>query len=131
MATELISKQTRRAFREWLVGWVLGKIEDLFDNHDVQHINLPPEQLPSGARRALVERYYASINWSNPADIRKILDVYEAILLDIPPEDHEKKDAFVTLLQRDGYIYPYSVVWFILLHVLVFEVVDSYPAYPS
>src|SRR5262249_38601481 len=47
MATELISKKTRQEFREWLVGWVLRKIEDLFDNHDVKHINLPPEQLPS------------------------------------------------------------------------------------
>ena len=50
MATELISKKTRQEFRERLVGWVLRKIEDLFDNHDVKHINLPLEQLPSGAR---------------------------------------------------------------------------------
>jgi hypothetical protein len=105
MATELISKKTRQEFREWLVGWVLRKIEDLFDNHEVKHINLPPEQLPSGARRSLVECYYASIDWTNPVDVRKILDVYEDILLDIPQADYEKKDAFITLLKRDGYTY--------------------------
>jgi len=105
MATELISKKTRQEFREWLVGWVLRKIEDLFDNHDVKHINLPPEQLPSSARRSLVECYYASIDWTNPADVRKILDVYEDILLDIHQEDPEKKDSFITLLKRDGYTY--------------------------
>lgn len=105
MTTELISKKTRRAFREWLVGWVLRKIDDLFDNHNVKCISLPPEQLPSGSRRSLVECYYAFIDWTNPVDVQKMLPVYEEILLEIPPEDKEKKDYFLTLLKRDGYSY--------------------------
>jgi len=108
MATELISKKTRQEFREWLVGRVLRKIEDLFNNHDVKHVNLPPEQLPSGDRRSLVECYYASIDWTNPADVRKILDVYEDILLDIHQENDKKKDSFIALLKRDGYAYDES-----------------------
>lgn len=106
MATALISKKTRQEFREWLVvGLVLREIDNLFDNHDVKHLNLPPEQLPTGARRSRVEGYYASIDWTNTSDVRKILGVYEDILLDIPQEDYKKKDAFIALLKRDGYTY--------------------------
>jgi hypothetical protein len=102
MVTELISRKTRREFREWLVGSFLREIEDLFVSHNIECVDVPTGQLPSGQRRSLVERYYASIKWDKPTDIRKILDVYEDILLDIPDD---KKEYLVNLLKRDGYFY--------------------------
>ncbi len=102
MATELISRKTRREFREWLVGSFLREIEDLFVSHNIACVDVPTDQLPSGARRSLVERYYASITWDKPTDIRKVLNVYEDILLDIPDD---KTEYYVNLLKRDGYSY--------------------------
>jgi hypothetical protein len=102
MGTELISGKTRREFRECLVGSFLREIEDLFSSHNIACVEVPTEQLPSGQRRSLVERYYASIEWDKPTDIRKILNVYEDILLDIP---EDKKAYLVNLLKRDGYFY--------------------------
>ena len=101
MPADLISKKTRREFREYLVGSVLREIEGLFDNHDVERIAVPSEALPQGARRSLVECYYASIDWTDLSCVRKILDVYEEILLDMT--DGDKKQYFLSLLKRDGY----------------------------
>ena len=79
MATELISRKTWREFREWLVGRFSRELEDLFVSHNIACVEVPTDQLPSEARRSLVERYYASITRDKPTDIRKILNVYEDI----------------------------------------------------
>lgn len=84
MPRDLISKKTRCEFREWLVGWTLRTIDDLFNNHNVRFESLPDDLLPSGERRARVECYYASIDWNKSQDIRRILDAYEDILIEIP-----------------------------------------------
>lgn len=100
MPNELISKKTRREFREYLVGCYLKQIEEIFDDHNVQCADVPINRFPSGARRSLVERYYASINWNNPLDVRKILNIYEEILLDLRDEP---QIPFIRLLKIDGY----------------------------
>jgi len=100
MPRELISKKTRREFREYLVGCYLKQIEEIFGDHNVQCVDVPVNRLPTGARRSLVERYYASINWNNPLDVRKILDIYEEILLDLRDE---QQIPFIRLLKIDGY----------------------------
>ena len=100
MSKELVSKKTRREFREYLVGWYLRQIEEIFDDHNVQHVDVPTEKLPTGERRSLVECYYASINWNDPSDVRKILNIYEDILFDL---QDEQKTLFVNLLKKDGY----------------------------
>jgi len=102
MSKELISKKTRREFREYLVGCYLRQIEEIFDDHDVQRADVPNENLPTGERRSLVECYYASIDWNDPSDVRKILDIYEEILFDL---QDEQKASFVNLLKKDGYSY--------------------------
>lgn len=101
---DLISRQTRLAFREHLVGWTLRTITDLFDAADIPHVSMPQESLPSGMRRSLVEEYYAGVDWSSARDVRKVLRVYEDILAELDPEsrDHEKLS---NLLGRDGYVY--------------------------
>lgn len=105
MPQELISKKTRYEFREWLVSWTLQTIGDLFDNHDVKLISLPEDKLPSGQRRSLVERYYASIDWSNPRDVRRILNIYQDILIEIPSAEEEVKQKLIRCLKKDGYTY--------------------------
>ena len=76
---------------------------------------MPDEKLPSGERRSLVEEYYASINWSDLSDVRKILNVYQDTLNDIDEElgDNTGIDSYlekartrlIKCLKRDGYEY--------------------------
>lgn len=105
MPRELISRGTRYEFQEWLVDWTLREIEVLFANHNVRHVSLPAEKLPNGQRRSLVECYYASIDWSNPQEIRQILNAYEDILIAAPAQYEEGKQKLIRYLERDGYKY--------------------------
>lgn len=79
MNTELISIKTRQVFREQMVGWVLREISDEFDAAKVD-CNLSFQPSVSGQRRTLIEQYYHTVDWSNSADIKKILMVFENVL---------------------------------------------------
>ncbi len=108
MSGGLVSKKTRSEFREWLVGSPLRVIRELFDDRGVALGSVPASQLPGGDRRSLVEEYYASIDWSNPTDVQKILNVYEDIMLDVVDRDPSQLTRFKRLLERDGYEYEGS-----------------------
>lgn len=107
-----ISKQTRIAFREHLVGWTLRTISDLFDAAEIPRADVSHLSLPTGARRSLVEEYYAGVDWSSPRDIKKVLRAYEQILnglenpvgMSLDYAERERK-KLVGLLQRDGFVY--------------------------
>lgn len=103
MTRNLISKRTRREFREWLVSWTLREISDLFDDEGIIHVSLPDEELPSGMRRSLVEEYYAGVDWANPTDVRRVLNAYEHILRSIGADSQEGKTILVKCLERDGF----------------------------
>jgi hypothetical protein len=124
MTENLISKQTRIAFREHLVdpaqwvGWTVSKIADLFDAADVRR-DETCQPACSGQRRTLVEQYYATISFARHQDVRRILNVYEAVLRTIE-ENLEHPDAedsplervlqrerarLTNLLKRDGWEY--------------------------
>lgn len=115
MGRSLLSKQTRTAFRELLVGYVLREIADFFDGAGVPLGELPEHLTISGQRRTLVEEYYAGVDWTSWGDVRAVLRAYEAILLDLssraedpfqPSEEAASEVAKLTrLLRRDG------VVW--------------------
>lgn len=105
MRKELISKRTRLEFREWLVSWTLRTIEDLFEGHNIGHVPLPVEELPGGQRCSLVECYYASVDWTNADHVRRVLDAYEDILLEIPDECSQQKEKLIKYLERDGHAY--------------------------
>lgn len=102
---DLISKNTRREFQEYLVRGTLRQISNLFDSHDIKYVELPPEKLPSGERRALVECYYASVDWQNPGDVRKVLSLYEDILAGMEGWGAKYKERLIRFLQKDGYSY--------------------------
>ena len=101
---DLISRRTRRAFREALVNRCLAEISELFDGVGVRHVDLPAHRLPSGQRRSLVEGYYASVNWQDPSDIGRIFDVYQAVLADLPV-DNQLRLALIENLRGDGWYY--------------------------
>jgi len=101
---DLISKQTRLAFREHLVGWTLRTISDLFDAADIPRMEVAENQLPSGQRRSLVEQYYAGVDWSSPQDVRKVLRVYEDILAELDPHSKDYQ-RLANLLRRDNLVH--------------------------
>ena len=76
---DLISKRTRNAFREFLVGWSVGDIRMLFEevgifpdlNHD------PPER---GDRRRFVEQHYHTLDVREPATARRLVSAYAEML---------------------------------------------------
>ena len=99
---ELISQKTRREFREWFVeNSHLREIEASFADADIARSPLTVEPTLGGERRALVEQYYASIDWTNHAHVRRVLDVYEVILDRV--EDGDRYQHMVRVLERDGY----------------------------
>lgn len=77
---DLISPSLRLAFREFCVGLVLRQIDDFFQMAKIQRSTLPPDRPISGARRSLVEEYYAAIDWTNPIDAEKFLKVLGLVL---------------------------------------------------
>lgn len=106
MPRDLVSKRTRREFQEHLVGWTLRTIDNLFQDQDLEPFPLPSEYLPPGERRGRVEEYYANIGWTDPHDVRKVLNVYEEVLSSISGGDSQSqgsKEKLVRCLERDGY----------------------------
>jgi len=102
-----ISKPTRLAFREYLVGTTLRYIADVFDSADI--LRGTSTVIVSGARRSFVEEYYAGVDWASPADVKKVLRAYEQILS--RAEELSETDKYEArhlkglsaALRRDGY----------------------------
>jgi len=101
----VLSKRTLTEFREHLVGWTLRTIDDVFMNHGIISADVPAERLPSDQRRSLVEQYYAAIDLSNPQDVKRLLAVFEDILIEIPEEYAASREKLLSYLKRDGFDY--------------------------
>lgn len=113
---DILSKKTRSEFREFFVGSTLREISQEFDCADIPFDSdyEPPE---SGQRRCLVEQYYHAIDFKSWNDVRKLLHVYENVLLSleerIKSPEWGKKDeiaektrsTLVRCLERDGFSY--------------------------
>jgi hypothetical protein len=109
---DLISKKTRSLFQDYFTSSAtLRTISNYFDNHNVDEIELPPEITFGSVRRAKVEAYCYNIDWNNPLQVRKILNVYEEVLIDLTDsiQDYQSKSDIEWLeklqrfLLRDGY----------------------------
>ena len=94
----LISRRTRREFQEHLVGFVLRQIDGYFQDEGFA----PGEDDPNvvGQRRGLVASYYNGIDWHSPRQVRRVLNVYQHILLDTEPQYRQK---LIDYLRLDGY----------------------------
>ena len=113
---EFISKKTRIAFREFLVGWTLREIENEFSSAGLKP-NLSYDPQLSGQRREFVEQYYHAVDFTNPAQVERVLSVYEAILAHYEtslanPGDYSdpailkrEYDKLLNCLHRDGYAF--------------------------
>jgi len=110
---ELISKRTRMEFREFLVGYTLGQIEDEFSAADLEPDRSFNPRL-HGERRSFVEQYYHRLDFTNPHDVRKLFRVYEAVLIEQSAyiknpggadvtEGKRAYDRLISSLRRDGY----------------------------
>ena len=121
MKRELISRKTRYEFQEWLVGKTLREIEVEFDAADITcDYNFVPNM--SGQRRSLVAQYYHSIDWTSWPDIRKILAVYQNILVELQTAaesaatKYEKEIAaknfavLVKWLRQDGFEFASGIL---------------------
>lgn len=88
MNADIISKKTRNEFREYFVGTTLRHIEMEFDaaNVDCDFDFVPKE---SGQRRSLVEQYYHTVDWTSWSDVRKVLTVYENVLIHLEETSQE------------------------------------------
>lgn len=101
MARDIISKATRKEFRDRLSGHYLGEIQDIFEAADVVCDDAYQPSV-SGQRRGLVEQYYHSVDWTNRDSVARILSVYEHILMNMQDEDLEH---FRKFLRRDGFLF--------------------------
>ncbi len=115
MSQELLSMKTRQVFRENIVGWVLREISDEFDAAKVD-CDLTHQPQVSGQRRRLVEQYYHTVDWAAPAQVKRVLQVFENILhraeklaeeATFTPECQEQRkkevEKLIHFLQRDGF----------------------------
>jgi hypothetical protein len=108
---DLIAPGTRRIFREHLVDTsVLRDIHGHFDDQGIPEVELPPDKLPSGQRRSLIEKYYAGVDWTSQADVQKVLRIFEQIIRAQAPSEYDPTPSEVfeklnTALRRDGYVF--------------------------
>lgn len=112
MSRELISKATRNEFREVLTGYVLREIDMLFEAGGLTPLD-GFQPAVGGQRRGLVETYYANIDFSSAADVRKLLVTYEEIMeglqrnLDASPNDTLRATikSLLRRMEKDGFRY--------------------------
>jgi hypothetical protein len=82
-AADRISKRTRNAFREVLVGWTLGEITTEFDNEGFSPDYAYDPQL-SGHRGTLVEQLYHRIDFADPRHAARLLEIYQTVVAQTP-----------------------------------------------
>ena len=98
---DLISKRTRNAFRETLVGWTLAEIRTEFDNEGFSaNLDFIPEV--TGQRRQLVEQIYRGINFGDPRHVARLLEVYQTVVAQLRNAAPAAVDALLDHLHRDG-----------------------------
>jgi hypothetical protein len=88
-------------FREHLVGYTLREIDDLFTGEGVKK-GTAPDNL-SGERRTLVEAYYSALNIDRSEDRKKLLKVFEAVLIPLVLRNPEASKTLISWLERDGF----------------------------
>ena len=104
MRSDLISRATRNAFRETLVGYSLREIGTIFDGAGLSP-KLDHDPGVPGQRRELVEQYYAGIDFRSPSDIDRLLYAYGELILQMGGPDESDCKELLQRMERDGYSY--------------------------
>lgn len=111
LRVDIISKKARTELREYFVGTSLSVIDQEFGAADVP-CDRDYDPQTSGMRRSLVEQYYHAVDWSRWSDVRRVLTVFENVLVSL--EDRSENgdqwaDKEFRLLrkwiERDGFKY--------------------------
>lgn len=97
-ASELVSRRTRRVFQEYLAGYVLREIRGFFEDEGL--VPGPEVEDVVGERRGLAAAYQANVDWRDPRNVRKVLNVYESLLLACSDDTYE---GLAQTLRVDGY----------------------------
>jgi hypothetical protein len=109
--TDFIHRRTRNAFRETCSdASVVRQIEQAFENEGFD----PADDQDAGAcgwygpgqRRGTFDRYTHRTDWSDPREVRRILNVFEEILSWLDKDNGfgvERTAQLVRHLERDGY----------------------------
>jgi hypothetical protein len=95
---DLVPRRTRREVQEHLVGFVLREIDGFFE--DERFAPGPDDPSVGGARRSRVAQYYVLIDWKSPTQVRRYLNVVQAILANTALD---YRTSIVTALRHDGY----------------------------
>jgi hypothetical protein len=109
-ARDLVHRRCRSEFREACSGWgVVREIARAF--RDEGFAPAAGTASPDGSdegwygdgeRRGTFDRYVNDVNWTDPGEVRRTLNVFEQILGWVPA-DADYRQTLIRLLQRDGY----------------------------
>lgn len=97
--SDLVSKATRRAFREFAPGIVMREIDGMWQ--DEGFALGPPNQEP-GDRRSLYQQYMDGVDWTDPSQVRRALRVF-AVTID--GVDEQYAAGPLRSLKRDGFTF--------------------------
>jgi Abortive infection C-terminus len=107
VSKDLVSKKTRNEFREHFTHWyTVREIEREFDAADIYAAE---DFQPTGSsvRRNQVDLHLHRVDFTKPAEARKVLKVYEAVLtkLELEATTHARslRDGLLKWLRLDGY----------------------------
>jgi hypothetical protein len=103
--SELIHPRTRNAFRDHCSDCgTVRSVERVFVDEGLDAAPWSEEWDRNGQRRGTFDRCTAAISWSDPADVRKVLNVFEQILTWGDGDWGEKaRETLIRHLRRDGY----------------------------
>jgi hypothetical protein len=122
VAGDIISKHTRLAFRDQLGFWYNFDIAAEFGAAGIERA---PGPLPSerhAMQVAFIEQYYRSVDFTDWTQVRKVLKVYEAVLLKLEnaiasaprryknSPQQERLEVLTSTLDRDGFQYENGVI---------------------
>lgn len=95
---DLVSRATRRAFRELCTDTVLREIDSMWQDEGFAPGPLPDDL--TGERRTQFQSYLDVVDWTDDGHVARALRVFETLL-------HGRDPAYLagvrSLLQRDGY----------------------------
>lgn len=109
MASELLSRRLRNLLTDYLAGAsTLREIQDEFDAEGIEFEK--PREPVGGQRRTLLAGYYNTLDFNNPLDVRKFLNVLSVFMRGMErwaetSGERSALDGLMDRLRRDGYAY--------------------------
>ena len=95
---ELVSRATRRAFRELATGTVLREIDGMWQDEGFGPAE--PSQSTGGERRSLYQGYLDVVDWTDPGHVARAVRVFEQTAKGI---DGQYSQSAYDLIERDGF----------------------------